>query len=93
MIHEHTNVHPAPTARSGHFQPTLQRIADQSGLSVTTVSHVLSGHIETKLLLRTEVGVRTILALSNLNALGAIRALTEEKRRIPEDVSIISFDD
>ena len=52
-----------------------------------------SGYIETKLLLRTELGVKAILALSNLNALGAIRALTEEKRRIPEDVSIVSFDD
>jgi len=52
-----------------------------------------SGYIETKLLLRTEPGVSAILALSNLNGLGAIRALTEEKRRIPDDVSIISFDD
>ena len=52
-----------------------------------------SGYIETKLLLRTEPGVKALLALSNLNALGAIRALTEEKRRIPEDMSIISFDD
>ena len=34
-----------------------------------------------------------LLALSNLNALGAIRALTEEKRNIPNDISLISFDD
>jgi len=52
-----------------------------------------SGYIETKLLARTEPDVKAILALSNLNGLGAIRALTEEKRRIPDDVSIISFDD
>ena len=52
-----------------------------------------SGYIETKLLLRSEPGVKAILALSNLNALGAIRALTEERQRIPEDVSIVSFDD
>jgi LacI family transcriptional regulator len=52
-----------------------------------------SGYIETKLLLRSEPDVKAILALSNLNALGAIRALTEEKQRIPEDVSIVSFDD
>jgi LacI family transcriptional regulator len=52
-----------------------------------------SGYIETKLLLRTEPDVKAILALSNLNGLGAIRALREEKRHIPDDVSIISFDD
>ncbi len=52
-----------------------------------------SGYIETKLLLRTEPGVKAILALGNLNGLGAIRALTEEKRHIPDDVSLISFDD
>jgi LacI family transcriptional regulator len=28
-----------------------------------------------------------------VNALGAIRALAEEKRRIPDDISLISFDD
>src|SRR5207237_1842564 len=52
-----------------------------------------SGYIETKLLLRNEPEVTAILALSNLNALGALRALAEEKRRIPEDISIIAFDD
>jgi LacI family transcriptional regulator len=52
-----------------------------------------SGYIETKLLLRAEPDVTAILALSNLNALGAIRALAEEKRRIPDDVSIVAFDD
>ena len=52
-----------------------------------------SGYIETKLLLRTQPDARAILALSNLNALGAVRALAEEKRKIPDDISIISFDD
>jgi LacI family transcriptional regulator len=52
-----------------------------------------SGYIETKLLLKNEPGVTAILALSNLNALGCIRALAEEKRNIPEDISIVSFDD
>ena len=51
------------------------------------------GYIETKLLLRTRPDVTAILAFSNVNALGAIRALTEEKRRIPEDMSLVSFDD
>jgi LacI family transcriptional regulator len=52
-----------------------------------------SGYIETKLLLKAQPAVTAILALSNLNALGAIRALVEERRRIPEDFSLISFDD
>lgn len=52
-----------------------------------------SGYIETKLLLRAEPRVTAFLALSNLNALGAIRALTEEKLQIPADVSIVAFDD
>jgi LacI family transcriptional regulator len=52
-----------------------------------------SGYIETKLLLRNDPDVTAILALSNLNALGALRALAEEKRNIPEDISIVSFDD
>jgi len=52
-----------------------------------------SGYIETKLLLKNQPDVTALLALSNLNALGAIRALAEEKRNIPGDISIVSFDD
>jgi len=52
-----------------------------------------SGYIETKLLLKNQPDVTALLALSNLNALGAIRALAEEKREIPSDISIVSFDD
>ena len=52
-----------------------------------------SGYIETKLLLRSQKDVTAILALSNQIALGAIRALAEDKLRIPEDVSLIGFDD
>ena len=52
-----------------------------------------SGYIETKLLIKNEPRITAILALSNLNALGCIRALAEEKLNIPDDISIISFDD
>ena len=58
-----------------------------------TVSTEQSGYIETKLLLKTQPDITAILALCNLNALGAVRALAEEKRKVPDDVSIISFDD
>jgi LacI family transcriptional regulator len=52
-----------------------------------------SGYIETKLLLKNTPDITAILALSNVNALGCIRALAEEKRNVPDDISIVSFDD
>jgi LacI family transcriptional regulator len=51
------------------------------------------GYLETKLLLRAHPGITAILALSNLIALGVLRALAEEKRSIPGEVSLIAFDD
>lgn len=51
------------------------------------------GYIETKLLLRNRKDVTALFAFSNLLALGALRALAEEHRRIPDDLSIIAFDD
>ena len=62
MILENSNVHPAPAVRPGHApQPTLQRIADQSGLSVTTVSRVLSGQASRyRISKATEIAVRKL---------------------------------
>lgn len=52
-----------------------------------------SGYIALKLLLKAAGDFTAIFALSNLISLGAIRALTEEGLRIPDDISLISFDD
>jgi LacI family transcriptional regulator len=52
-----------------------------------------NGYICAKLLVRKVKGITAILALSNLIALGILRALSEEGLRIPVDVSIICFDD
>jgi LacI family transcriptional regulator len=52
-----------------------------------------SGYVTTKLLLKTARRFTAILAFSNLISLGAIRAIVEEGLRIPEDMSIVSFDD
>jgi LacI family transcriptional regulator len=52
-----------------------------------------SGYIALKLLLKAAGDFTAIFALSNLISLGAIRALTEEGRRIPDDISLVSFDD
>ncbi|MCD6115894.1 LacI family DNA-binding transcriptional regulator [bacterium] len=52
-----------------------------------------NGYISTKLLLNREVRPTAIFAASNLILLGALRALSEGNIRIPEDISIIAFDD
>lgn len=52
-----------------------------------------SGYISTKLLLKAAGGITAIFAFSNLISLGAIRAASEEGLRIPDDLSIVSFDD
>jgi LacI family transcriptional regulator len=52
-----------------------------------------SGYLDTKLLIQTTPGITAVFAMSNLLALGALRALGEENRRVPADVSVIAFDD
>lgn len=52
-----------------------------------------SGYIHTKLLLRMNRDFTAIFALSNQISLGAIRALSEEKIAVPDDVSMVAFDD
>jgi LacI family transcriptional regulator len=69
------------------------RIPVDDGLIVGDSFSEQNGYIETKLLVRAQKPFTAILALSNLIALGALRALAEENIRVPDDVSIISFDD
>jgi len=52
-----------------------------------------NGYIQTKLLLRRKDRPTAIFSCGNLITLGAMRAIYEEGQGIPEDISIISFDD
>jgi LacI family transcriptional regulator len=54
---------------------------------------VRNGYVGAKLLLNRQSRPTAILATSNLISLGAMRAILEEGLRIPDDISIISFDD
>lgn len=54
---------------------------------------VQNGYKETKLLLQQRERPTAIFALSNTIAIGCIKALREENLSIPEDVSLITFDD
>lgn len=52
-----------------------------------------NGYTSTKLLLNRTSRPTAIFAVSNLISLGALRAISEEGLKIPDDVSLISFDD
>jgi LacI family transcriptional regulator len=54
---------------------------------------IQNGYLETKLLLQLEIRPTVIFTLSNTIAIGCMKALKEENLRIPEDISLITFDD
>jgi len=49
--------------------------------------------LETKLLLKNIKHISAIFSVSNLISLGSLRAIYEEGLKVPDDISIISFDD
>jgi LacI family transcriptional regulator len=52
-----------------------------------------NGYIETKLLLNSRVLPTAIFTTSDLITLGALQAIEEQGLRVPEDISIVAFDD
>ncbi len=52
-----------------------------------------SGYVETKILLSLEPRPTAIFATSDLITLGSLEAINEEGLRIPQDLSVIAFDD
>lgn len=52
-----------------------------------------NGYIETKKMLKKKIKPSAIFTLSNTIAMGCIKALKEENIKIPEDISLITFDD
>uniref|UniRef100_UPI0032177B4C LacI family DNA-binding transcriptional regulator n=1 Tax=uncultured Draconibacterium sp. TaxID=1573823 RepID=UPI0032177B4C len=54
---------------------------------------VQNGYLETKLLLQQTDRPTAIFTLSNTIAMGCMKALKEENVRIPEDISLITFDE
>ena len=51
------------------------------------------GYIATKKLLAAKADFTALLAFNDISAIGAIRALNESGLQVPEDVSVIGFDD
>jgi DNA-binding LacI/PurR family transcriptional regulator len=51
------------------------------------------GYVATQKLLASTVPFTALVAFNDVSAIGAIRALREAGRRVPEDVSVVGFDD
>lgn len=51
------------------------------------------GYLATRKLLETGAAFTAIFSFNDISAIGAIRTLTEAGYRVPEDVSVIGFDD
>jgi LacI family transcriptional regulator len=68
-------------------------IAWDPGFAVGQQFDEQDAYLESKVLLRRKSDVTAIFAFSNQIALGVLRALADEGRRVPQDVSVLCFDD
>lgn len=77
------------------FADALQRagVAAEEGKVVGDEFSIRNGYAETQLLLASAHRPTAILALSNMILLGVLKAVGESGLRIPEDISVVSFDD
>lgn len=86
-----------------HSTPNIQRVKGFSdamtdaGITDYSVTgdafNEQNGYLETKLLLRQKKRPSAIFAFSNMIAMGCLKAIKEENVNIPEDISLITFDD
>jgi DNA-binding LacI/PurR family transcriptional regulator len=64
-----------------------------AGLHVDAISTEASGHDAAIKLMRRDIPFDALVCASDLIAIGAIRALQEAGRRVPDDVAVTGFDD
>lgn len=99
--HGHTSIACIQGVR--HSIPNIQRVKGfvdamvGAGITSYTVTgdafSEQNGYLKTKLLLQQKVRPTALFAFSNTIAMGCIKALKEEKVKVPEDISLITFDD
>jgi len=80
----------------------IERVAQQLGLTIKTrlVAQLEGdspspqlGYMATKVLLASREAFTALFAFNDISAMGAIRALHESGRQVPDDVSVVGFDD
>ena len=75
------------------FKDVMEMAGIKSYSIVGDAFNVQNGYLETRLLLQQKERPTAIFALSDTIAMGCIKALKEMNVRIPEDISLITFDD
>jgi len=90
LLNSATNEDRVRGYREAHYKNNIQ--LDES-LIVGDSFKEKNAYIETKLLLKRELPPTAIFAVSNSVAFGAIRAISEEDLKLPDDISIVSFDE
>lgn len=84
---------PAGDRTRGFFETMAEHGIQGKGYLCGDEFSLQNGYLETKLLLSGPNPPTAIFAQSNLILLGAIKAIFESGLKIPDDISIISFDD
>jgi DNA-binding LacI/PurR family transcriptional regulator len=80
----------------------IERVAEHLGLTIhpRLVAQLEGdspspqlGYMATKVLLASREAFTALFAFNDISAMGAIRALRESGRQVPDDVSVVGFDD
>lgn len=84
-----------PNARrvKGYMDALQKAGIQENAIVMGDAFSVQNGFVETQMLLSMKERPSAIFALSNTIMLGAIKALRESGVRIPDDISIVCFDD
>lgn len=87
-----TNSAPNVKRVSGYLSALEDAGIKNNAIVVGNEFSIQNGYIETKLLLESPNPPTAIYALSNTIMLGAIKAISEAKMHIPDDISLLAFD-
>ncbi len=83
---------PARERERGYMEALRQNGMAESARVVGNDFSIDNGYLETKLALGRTYPPTAIFAMSNTILLGAVKAIRESSKRIPDDISIVSFD-